>query len=553
MAIAERLTKELSIFPVMGRLLALRGFTTGEECTVFFEPKLSHFHDPFLFSDMEKAVDRIMRAIRENERISVYGDYDVDGITATVILLKTLRNLGAQADYYLPNRLTEGYGVSQEGVRALAELGTRLIITVDCGIHANEEVDLAKSLGIDTIITDHHEPKEQLPRAIALLNPKIVGCGYPDDTLAGVGVALKLCHALAIKYEKPHEFWTCHLDCAAVGTAADIVPLTGENRVIAKLGFELLKRTSNAGLKALLTEQGLLGKPLSTREVGFQIAPCINAVGRLGDPRRGVELLLTADSAQAAHYARELKAVNIERRAIDQAMQEEAFTWVEQHWNPQEDFAIVIWRENWHCGVLGIVASKVVERYHRPTLLLSITNDVARGSGRSVPALHLHKALTECNDLLEDFGGHAAAAGMTIKAKNLDAFRLSFNAIVKSRVSMDEMAPRIYADTIIGMKDCNYPMFNFIKRMEPFGPGNSRPLFLCRELKNKYDPRILKEKHLKMTVSENGHAMDAIGFNLAHRFQAIKNSSAFSMAFSLEENEWNGKKTLQMNIKGVEV
>jgi len=250
---------------------------------------------------------------------------------------------------------------------------------VDCGIHANEEVELAKSLGIDTIITDHHEPKEPLPHAYALLNPKIASCGYPDNSLAGVGVALKLCHALAKKGNQPDELWTSHLDCAAVGTAADIVPLTGENRVIAKIGFERLQHTSNVGLKALIAEQGLSGMPLSTREVGFQIAPCINAVGRLGDPRRGVELLLTKNPEAAARYARELREANTHRRTIDKAMQEEAFAWVEEHWNPQEDFSIVIAREHWHAGVIGIVASKVVERYHRPALLFTINEGIAAG------------------------------------------------------------------------------------------------------------------------------------------------------------------------------
>jgi single-stranded-DNA-specific exonuclease len=552
MTVAGNLSRELAVPLVAGKLLAQRGFTNAAQCDVFFNPQPSHFHDPFLFSDMEKAVDRIVRAIEGRERISIYGDYDVDGITATVILVKSIIRLGGTCDFYLPNRLVEGYGMSAEGVRALSQAGTGLIITVDCGIHANEEVELARSLGIDVIVTDHHEPKDPLPGALALLNPKIASCGYPDDTLAGVGVALKLSHALAKKCNRSDDFWTDHLDLAAVGTTADIVPLTGENRVIAKLGFERLRKTSNQGLKSLLIEQDLWGKPLSTREVGFQIAPCINAVGRLGDPRRGVEMLLTDDAAAAARYARELRAANMERRAIDKAMQEEAFQWVEEHWDPERDFAIVIARENWHCGVIGIVASKVVERYQRPALLFSVNQDFARGSGRSVPALNLHKALTECNDLLENFGGHAAAAGMTILTKNLDGFRARFNDVVKSRVSIDEMAPRIEADALVGLKECAYPLFDVLRRMEPFGPGNARPLFLCRELKNKYSPRIVGDHHLKLMVAENGAAMDAIGFNLGGRFEEIKKAGAFSMAFTLDENEWNGRKSLQLKIKGVE-
>jgi|WetSurMetagenome_2_1015567.scaffolds.fasta_scaffold50176_4 single-stranded-DNA-specific exonuclease len=551
--LAAMLAQELSVPLVIGQILTQRGFTTVDECASFFDPQLTQLHAPFLFIDMEKAVDRIMNAIGGKERISVYGDYDVDGITATAIMLKAIEQLGGDCDYYLPNRLTEGYGMSIEGVRALSESGSKLIITVDCGIHAHEEVELAKSLGIDVIITDHHEPKDTLPKAFALLNPKIASCGYPDKALAGVGVALKLCHALAIKNNKPDSFWTNLLDFAAVGTAADIVPLTGENRVIAKFGFDRLEHTENPGLRALINEQGLSGKPLSTREVGFQIAPCMNAVGRLGDPRRGVELLMTKDPAVASRIARELKETNFERRAIDKAMQEEVFAWIERHWDPQEDYAIVMAKENWHCGVIGIVASKVVERYHRPALLFSISDGVARGSGRSIAALHLHDALTECKDLLETFGGHAAAAGMTILSHNLDTFRLQFNSVVKARVSLDSLAPQIPADGVIALKECGYPLYNAIKRMEPFGAGNARPLFLCRDLKNKFDPRIVGEKHLKLMVVHNGTAMDAIAFNLGDRFDEVKKAKNFSLVFSLDENEWNGRKSLQLKVRGVEV
>jgi single-stranded-DNA-specific exonuclease len=450
--------------------------------------------------------------------------------------------------------LTEGYGVSLEGINKLARDGARLIITVDCGVGAREETLLAKSLGMDVIITDHHEPKETLPDAIAVLDAKAPGSGYPDDNLAGVGVALKLCHALAIKANKPQEFWTQYLDLAAVGTAADIVALVGENRVIAKLGFEQLSRTKNPGLRALISEQGLSGKPLSTSEVGFQIAPCINAVGRLGDPKRGVELLLTDDPAMAARFARELKAANIERRAIDKAMQEEAFVWVERNWDPARDYAIIIAQPKWHCGVVGIVASKVVERYHRPTLLFSINDEgVARGSGRSIPAVHLHKILGECAQLLESFGGHAAAAGMTIKQSNLEQFRECFNQAVKRTVTLEDMIPCIKADSEIDLKECTYPFFNMIRRLEPFGPGNARPLFLCRNLTHKYEPRIVGAKHLKMMVAGGGQTMDAVGFNHGHRFNEVKKALKFSLVFSLDENEWNGRKSLQMKVKGVDV
>ena len=551
--IVRQLSRDLPASLPVARILALRGLKTVDACKAFFDPVLAHFYDPFLFIDMNKAVDRIMEAINAKECITVYGDYDVDGITATAVLLKTLHELGADCNYYIPNRLTEGYGVSLEGITKLSQSGTKLIITVDCGINACQEVLLAKTLGMDVVITDHHEPGEFIPEARAILDPKIRTGGYPDDSLAGVGVALKLCHALTIHNDKPDDFWTRYLDFAAIGTAADIVPLTGENRVITKLGLDLLQHTANNGLMALIEEQGLSGKPLSTADVSFRLAPCINAAGRLGDSRRGLELLLTNDAAVAAVYARELKEANIERRVIDKTMQEEAFAWVESNFNPDRDYAIVIACRNWHCGVVGIVASKVVERYHRPAILFSVNEDgIARGSGRSIPALNLHKALSECSGLLENFGGHAAAAGMTIKACNMEKFRERFNEVVKRMITPDQMIPQINADAQINLKECTYPLFNILKRMEPFGQGNPRPMFLCKNLTNKYEPRLVGAKHLKMMVAMDGTVIDAVGFDMGRRLADVKNAKTFSLAFSIDENEWNGRKSLQMKVKGVE-
>jgi single-stranded-DNA-specific exonuclease len=553
MLAVAKLAKEINVPMAIAKVLVLRGLTTLDECTKFFKPALSHFHDPFLFRDMEKAVARIMKAIENHEMIVVYGDYDVDGIAATVILLRSLRLLGGNAEYYCPNRLTEGYGMSEAGIQKTLRRGAGLIITVDCGITAAKEIALARQAGIDVIITDHHEPKEGLPEPYAILNPKLPSSGYPEDGLAGVGIALKLCHALALRLGKGEAFWTEYLDLAALGTAADVVQLTGENRTIAFLGFEKLRQTKNPGLEALINAQGLSGKPLSTGEVGFQIAPCINAVGRLGDPGRGIELLLTDDEAMAQRYAQELKAANLERRAIDAIMQKEAFAWVEEHCDSQQDFAIVIGMESWHCGVVGIVASKLVEKYHRPAVLFAINAEgVARGSGRSVRGFHLHKALGQCGDLLESFGGHAAAAGMSIKEANLAPFRARFNEVAKSLLTPDDLVARVEADAQVALSDLTPRFFGLLKQMEPFGPGNWRPLFLCRALHNKYDPRIVGSNHLKMTVAAGTGKMDAVGFNLGHKLEAVKNARTFSLVFSLEENVWNGKTSLQMKVKGVE-
>lgn len=553
-AAVAHLAAALGVSPVVARVLAVRGLSTFDECKRFFRPDASHFHDPFLFHDMEKACDRIFSAIRDREKIIIYGDYDVDGVTATALLIRILRQFGAECDYYLPNRLTEGYGLSAEGVRSVAAQGAKLIVTVDCGITACDEVALAATLGVDVIVTDHHEPKEIVPQSYAVLNPKLALCGYPDDALAGVGVALKLGQGLVRRMDGEEDQWSAFLDLAALGTAADIVPLRGENRVIVSLGFGMLAHTRNPGLSALLSAQDCAGKRLSTGDVVFRIAPSINAAGRLGDSRRGVELLLTDNAAAAGLIANDLKRVNVERRAIDAKIQEEAFTWVKDHCDPERDFAIVAGSEAWHCGVVGIVASKVVEKYHRPAILFAINgNGMARGSGRSIPGFHLHEALTRCKDLLEGFGGHAAAAGMTIKKENLDKFRTRFNDDARENLTIEDLVPKIAADAEVAMADLTPKLFSIIKQMEPYGPGNMRPVFVCREVKNKYSPKIVGAKHLKLSVHDgNGAVIEAIAFNFGDRFGELAAAQTFTLAFSLDENEWNGRTAMQLKIRGVE-
>ncbi|MGA2508397.1 MAG: single-stranded-DNA-specific exonuclease RecJ [Chitinispirillaceae bacterium] len=556
-ATVNRLSKEIGIPHAGARILVGRNITDAEACRSFFSPSLASLYDPFLMSDMEKAVARITAAISKKEKIVVYGDYDVDGITGTAMLMRVLKALGASCDYYLPHRLTEGYGVSETGVRQIAGSGAGLMITVDCGITAIDEIALAQKLGIEVIVTDHHEPKEVLPHAAALLNPKLPGNGYPDKNLAGVGVVLKLCQALGKMTGRSDELWEPYLDLAALGTAADVVPLIGENRIITRFGFERLGRTKNVGLAALIKLQGVNGNFMSTRQVVFQLAPCINAAGRLGDPRRAVELLLTDDKDTALACAKELRAANFERRAIDNAVWEEAQAWVLQHCDPEKDFVIVTGSSSWHAGVIGIVASKLVEKFHRPAVLFALGNDgAARGSGRSIPCFHLLDALRECAEgLLETFGGHAAAAGMNIKCASIDAFRSRFNEVARMRLQAQDLVPTIYADAELPLSALTPQLFSLIKAMEPFGPGNLQPVLFCRDLHSRYAPRIVGNNHLKMTVSADGPAngvvFDAIGFNLGDRLSELRGAVSMSLAFSLDENEWNGKKSLQMKVRGI--
>ncbi|MFP4416609.1 MAG: single-stranded-DNA-specific exonuclease RecJ [Chitinivibrionales bacterium] len=548
----KSLASQLNVSPLLATILAARGLRTFDECKRFFRPGHTHFNDPFLLDGMEKAVDRIAGAINQGEKITIYGDYDVDGVTSTALMVRVLRHLGARCDFYLPNRLTEGYGVSVEGIDAIAEGGTTLIVTVDCGITSFKPVSQAKKHGIEMIITDHHAPHEHIPDALSVINPKL--CSYPDQELAGVGVALKLCQALVRHMQQDEYVWHRHLDLVALGTAADIVPLVGENRVIVKLGYEQIEKTRNVGLQQLLTIQDIAHKSISTREVVFGIAPCINAAGRLGDPTRGVKLLLTEDAGEALLYAKELLQANKERQALDKHVQGEAIHWVLDNCHPDKDFALVAADRKWHVGVIGIAASKLVERFYRPTFLFSIDkNGMAKGSGRSIPGIHLLDLLHQCRDCLENYGGHSAAAGASIRAENLETFRRRLAEAVEKSFQPDHFYPKVMADAQVTIASLTPRFFSILKQMEPFGPGNMRPVLLCRELTHRYEPKIVGKNHLKMTVTSQGVVMDAIAFNFGDRFSEIQKANGFSLAFSLDQNDWQGKLRLQMKVKGIAV
>jgi single-stranded-DNA-specific exonuclease len=549
-AAVQRLADELQVSPMLASIFVARKLTTFDLCKRFFRPSIEQLHDPFLLPDMERVVGRIRMAIDAKEKITVYGDYDVDGITSTAVLVRFLRRQGALCDYYLPNRLTEGYGMSREGVDVIAARGSSLVITVDCGITGGTAIAHAFEQGIEVIVTDHHEPHDGLPPAFAVVNPKVGG--YPDPALAGVGVVLKLLQAMAGAWRLDRDEWFYSLDLVALGTAADIVPLLGENRVIARIGFEMLTVTKNPGLQELIAVQNLSGKRLTTRDIVFQIAPCINAVGRLGDPAAGVELLLTEDRGRAALLAKEMWQSNRERRAIDSELQERATRWVDDHIDPVNDWSIVAADKNWHAGVIGIVASKVVERFCRPTFLFTIGEDgIAKGSGRSVPNLNLVEALRSCADLLLSFGGHAAAAGASIREENIPAFRARFNDSVKALIGPQDLVPKVHVDTEVRLNNLTPKFFGILQQMEPFGPGNMRPVLMCRNMRHRNAPRLVGSSHLKLSVTSEGYVMDGIAFNFGERLEELKRADYFSLAFSLDQNEWMGTQSLQLKVKGV--
>jgi single-stranded-DNA-specific exonuclease len=401
-------------------------------------------------------------------------------------------------------------------------------------------------------VTDHHEPKGAPPaEAVAVIDPKLPGCDYPENTLAGVGVAMKLGQALCGALGSDAAAWQDYLDLVALGTAADIVPLTGENRILVAHGLRLLSDTANAGLRALIREQGLEGKQLETHHLVFQLAPSINAAGRLGDSSRAVEMLLTENHEEAAAYARELVQTNRERRALNEQVEEEAVAWVCEHCDPERDMAFVAGSAAWHQGVVGIVASKLVERFYRPAILFSIVDGMAHGSGRTIPSLHLFDALSECEDLLEGYGGHAAAVGVRLHASRLEQLRERFNQIVRTRITPEDLTPTITVDAEIPLSELSPKVFRIIERMRPFGPGNMRPILLARDLKHARTPRIVGKNHLKLSISAKKGIVDAIGFGFGDRIADLPCDGRFSLAFCMDENEWNGRKALQMLIKGV--
>ncbi len=552
--LVENLSQELSISETLARVLVARGLHDFEKSKAFFNPSLEGFHDPSLFRFMEKAVDRILLAIERDEPITIHGDYDVDGVTSTTVLMRVFRKLKIRCDYYLPDRLTQGYGLTTVGIDNIAQRGSKLIITVDCAITAVEAVAHAKTLGIDTIITDHHEPQEELPDAVAILDHKVAGETYPEQNLAGVGMALKLAQAVCRRLNAPEDFWADELDIVSLGTAADIVPLVGENRLIAHFGYKKMRETKNLGLATLMKLQKVAGKDITTADVVFKLAPCINAAGRLGDPTRGVKLFLSEDEGESLLFARELVKVNTERKAYDEKVQREAIEFAETEVDMDDEYVVVAGRSDWHAGVIGIAASKLVERFCRPAFLFSIGEDgKAHGSGRSIEGCDLVEALTECSDLLRSYGGHKVAAGASLMAENFPEFRRRFNLAVKKQLTKEQLVPVVKCDAEIRIAQLTPKFFNIIKRMEPFGPRNMRPVLISHNITNRVAPKTVGKGglHLKMSVISEGQVIDAIGFNLGDRAKELALAEHFTLAFTLTENEYMGRCNLQMNIKGI--
>jgi single-stranded-DNA-specific exonuclease len=543
------LQEQLKVHPSICKLLSLRGINDFEHAKRFFRPDLGQLHDPFLMKDMQKAVDRIAEAVEWHERIMVYGDYDVDGTTAVSIVYSFLRkNYTGELTYYLPHRYREGYGVSKQGIDHAHANGYTLIITLDCGIKSSELIGYAKSLGIDVIVCDHHLPDQQLPPAVAILNPKQDGCTYPFNELSGCGIGFKLITALAMRWKQPMESVYCYLDLVATSIAADIVPIEGENRVLAYFGIRRINECPCPAI-AVLKELGGVTRPLSVSDLVFVIGPRVNAAGRMDDARKAVELFIEADHEKARVIAASLHSDNDDRKEVDKNTTVEALAILNTETDYQSRKSTVVYREHWHKGVVGIVASRLIEHFYRPTVVLTSANGKATGSARSVSGFNIYEAIHECRDILENYGGHFYAAGITLATGRVNEFIQRFEQVVNQRITSDQQTPEIEIDAEIPLSLVKPVYYNLIKQFEPFGPGNMKPVFVSRRLRDYQGGSMsVKETHLKLVAYQHpGVIVDGIGFGLADKYATVRDLF-FDMVYTIEENEYNGNTRLQVRV-----
>ena len=550
----KTLSDSLNISEILARLLVLRNIKNFSEARAFFRPSLDSLHNPFLMNGMEEATSRVIQALTENQLICIYGDYDVDGTCATALLYLFLKELDANVDFYIPKRLTEGYGLSREGIDAIKASGASLIITVDCGITAIDETEYANQSGMDVIICDHHQPKEQLPPAVAVLDPLKPNCEYPFKYLSGAGVALKLAQGVCERIGK-REMTVKYFDLVSLAGAADIVPLVDENRVLVREGINQINSDPRPGILALIESSSLHLGNLTSGQVVFTIAPRINAVGRLGDARRAVNLLITNKREEAYKLAQVLETENYERRKIDVDTFDAALQLVEDTVDLDNELAIVLHQEAWHPGVIGIVASRLVEKYYRPTIMLTTIDGVAKGSARSITNFNIYDALQKCEDMLIHFGGHQAAAGLAVEIDKLTEFKDRFNKIVRESISEDDLFPEVVIDSKIKFSDITPKFLKILDEFSPFGPGNMRPVFLSEQVEVINSPRIVGNNHIVATFKQytSDKVFDAIGFNFGEYFDLIKSKNGkLDIVFTIDKTVKDGRTFPQFRLKDIQ-
>jgi len=537
----------LKIHPAICKILVQRGIETFEEAKSFYRPELKDLHDPWLMKGMREAVERIKQAFTNSENILVFGDYDVDGTTSVACMYQFLKSIYSDLDFYIPHRYREGYGVSRAGIDFAKENGFTLIISLDCGIKSVELIAYAKELGIDFIVCDHHLPDAELPPAVAILNPKQQDCNYPYKELCGCGVGFKLITALAQDLGMPEKTVFEYLDLVATAIAADIVPMTGENRILAYYGLKKANENPNSGIKALAHLSGLV-KQLHINNLVFMIAPRVNAAGRMDDARKAVQMFVAESYEESLHYAEMLHSDNTDRKEADSSITEEALALIESNADLINRKSTVVFAPHWHKGVVGIVASRLIERYYRPTIVLTQSGEYAAGSARSVPGFNLYEAIHACKEHLLGYGGHFAAAGMTLEIHKVEALRVKFEEIVSATIDEQLLVPEIVIDAEISFRDIKESFYNILCQMEPFGPENLRPVFIVRGVYDTGFSKIVKEEHIRFVLKQDNITFTGIGFGMAEKFHLLQLQKRVDVVFKIDENEWNGQKSLQLRM-----
>ena len=552
---AERLSTELEISPVAGRILAGRGIRTAAEARSYIRPSLDSLHDPFLMRDMGLAVDRLCQAIDNHERIMVYGDYDVDGTTAVALMYSFLKTQTDNLIYYIPDRYTEGYGISTKGIDTAKEKGCTLVIALDCGIKSVEKMQYAKSLGVDFIICDHHTPGDVIPEAVAVLNMKRSDCHYPYKELSGCGVGFKLVQAYAQRRLLPMQQVYRLLPLLAMSIASDVVPLTGENRILAFYGLRALNASPSVGVQAIMKVAGIEGKTVNMNDLVFKFGPRINAAGRIKSGAEAVRLLITDDAEAALRFAQDIDSYNQDRRDKDTQTTDEALAQLQQDPMNATKHTTVVFSPDWHKGVVGIAASRLTETYYRPTIVLTAgDDDIISGSARSVSDFDIYTAIDSCRDLLTNFGGHKFAAGLSMHRKDLPEFQRRFEEYVAAHITPEQQVPTLDIEAEVELSDMNWKMYKILQCLEPFGPGNERPLFLCRHLINNRSTRAVSEgRHLHLDLTDRIVAMDGIAFGQGDKAEHLQNGNSIDICFYLEENTYRGRSTLQMNAQDIKL
>jgi single-stranded-DNA-specific exonuclease len=549
-ATVAALQEQLKISPILCELLVQRGIVNFDAAKKFFRPQIEHLHSPWLMKDMKKAVERIQTAFDKEEKILVYGDYDVDGTTSVATLYQFLKELSPNIDYYIPHRYKEGYGISKMGIDFAKEHGFDLIISVDCGIKSTELITYAKELGMDFVICDHHLPDPIIPPAIAILNPKQIDCSYPFKELCGCGVVFKLITALAETFQLPSESYLQYLDLVMTAIAADIVPVVDENRTLSFFGLQKINDNPCNGLKAIL-EQSKQSLPIKMSSLVFTVSPRINAAGRMDDAKKAVQLFIEKDLDNARAIASLLQQDNLDRREADSTITEEALAQIENDPNHTQKKSSVVFQAHWHKGVVGIVASRLIEKHYKPTIVLTQSGEVIAGSARSVQGFNLYEALHACREHLLGYGGHFAAAGMTLALDQLEAFKDAFEQSVTERITEEQLTPEITINSILPLDNINMNFYQIISQMEPFGPDNMRPVFIAQKVHDTGYTKLVKDQHISCSFIQGKNNIRGIGYNMPQHIDVIQSGKPFDIVFQLQFNEWQGTQSVQLQIMDI--